>query len=553
MNWFESLFFSQDALQAVVVICLIIAAGLTLGRIKFKGGISLGVSCVFFIGIVAGHFGLKIDSQMLHFAENFGLVFFVYALGLQVGPGFFNSFVKGGLKLNVLGLAVILIGTVMTVALSFCPGLNLADMVGVMCGATTNTPALGAAQQTLGQLGMDASSTALGCAVTYPLGVLGVIIAMVLMRKVLVKASDIKEMNASEDNTFIATYVVHNPAVFGKCIKDIAPLAHGRFVISRIWRDGVVSIPNSESVLLEGDRILIVTSQKESSELTIIFGEQENKNWNTKDIDWNKVDDQLESHRIVVTKPNVNGKSIAQLRLRNRYGINISRVHRAGMVLLATPDLVLQMGDRLIVVGREEAIQAVENEVGNTVKNLREPNLVSICVGIVLGLILGAIPVVIPGISAPVKLGLAGGPIIVGLLMGAFGPRVHMVTYITESANLMLRRLGLSMYLACLGIDAGAHFVETVAGSEGLIWIGLGFAITVIPVLLVGVFALKVSKLDFGSVCGMLCGSMANPMALTYATDSLPNNNSAVAYTTVYPLSMFVRVIVAQLIIVFFI
>lgn len=553
MNWFESLFFSQSALQAVVVICLIVAVGLALGRMKFRGGVSLGVSCVFFIGIVAGHFGLEIDPQMLHFAENFGLVFFVYALGLQVGPGFFNSFVKGGLRLNSLGLAVILIGTAMTVALSFCPGLNLPDMVGVMCGATTNTPALGAAQQTLGQMGMDARSTALGCAVTYPLGVLGVILAMILLRKLLVKASDIKEMNSSEDNTFIATYVVHNPAVFGRSIKDIAPLAHGRFVISRIWREGVVSIPNSESVLLEGDRILIVTSQKESSELTIIFGEQESKNWNDKDIDWNKVDAQLESHHIVVTKPNVNGKTIAQLKLRNRYGINISRVHRAGMMLLATPDLVLQMGDRLIVVGREEAIQAVENELGNTVKNLREPNLVSICVGIVLGLVLGAIPVAIPGISAPVKLGLAGGPIIVGLLMGAFGPRVHMVTYITESANLMLRRLGLSMYLACLGLDAGSHFVETVAGAEGLMWIGLGFLITIVPVLIVGTFALKVSKLDFGSVCGMLCGSMANPMALTYATDSIPNNNSAVAYTTVYPLSMFVRVIMAQLILIFFI
>lgn len=546
MNWLDALLFAQSALQAVVVICIIIALGLFLGRVKI-GGISLGVSFVFFIGILAGHLGLRINHDMMLFAENFGLVIFVYALGLQVGPGFFNSFLKGGLKLNALGICVILLGTILTIALSYATGFALPDMVGIMCGATTNTPALGAAQQTLQQLGIDSSSPALGCAVAYPLGVVGVIIAMVLMRKVLVRPEDLEISENSEEETFIATFKIQNPAVFGKSIEEVARLAHGKFIISRIWHDGNVSIPNSQSLLLEDDRVLVVTSGKEAEELSSLFGERESTDWNKKDIDWNKLDRQLMSHWIVVTKPSINGKSIGSLRLRNRYGVNISRVFRSGVMLLATPDLILCMGDRLIAVGKDEDVQKVENELGNAVKDLREPNLYSICMGVVLGLALGSIPLMIPGISAPVKLGLAGGPIIVGILMGAFGPRVHMVTYITESANLMLRRLGLSMYLACLGLDSGVHFFETVVRPEGLVWVGLGFIITIVPVLIMGFYALKVSKLDFGSVCGMLCGSMANPMALSYASDTIPNDKSAVAYTTVYPLSMFARVIIAQL------
>ena len=548
----DTLLFEHSALQAVIVIFIIIGLGLALGRLKIAG-ISLGVTFVFFMGILAGHLGLGIDPSMLSYAQNFGLIIFVYALGVQVGPGFFNSFRKGGLKLNLLGLAVVLLGTIMTALLSKTMGVPLPDMVGIMCGATTNTPALAAAQQTLEQLGMDTNAPALGCAVTYPLGVVGVIIAMVLIKKFSFNHKNIsQEKEEDKSSTYIAGFKVQNPAIFGKTISAVAALAHDRFVISRIWREGTVSIPDSQTVLLQGDRLLVVTNTEEANELTLIFGEREEEDWNKKDIDWNKIDDKAAaSHWIVVTKYSINGKSIGSLKLRNKYGVNISRVFRAGVMLLATPDLVLQMGDRLIAVGKDEAIRKMEAEVGNAVKDLKEPNLVSMSIGIILGLVLGAIPVYIPGISAPVKLGLAGGPIIVGIIMGAFGPRIHMVTYITESANLMIRRLGLSMYLACLGLDAGKHFFDTVMRPEGLLWIGAGFLITVLPVIIVGIWALKIHKLDLGTVYGMLCGSMANSMALTYASDNVPNDNAAVSYTVVYPLSMFLRVLIAQLLLVF--
>ncbi|MEG0559556.1 MAG: putative transporter [Muribaculaceae bacterium] len=548
MEWINSLFIEHSALQAVVVLSFISALGLGLGKIHFAG-ISLGVTFVFFVGILSGHFGLSIDPQMLHYAESFGLILFVYALGLQVGPGFFSSFRKGGFTLNMLSMAVIIIGTILALIMTFTTQVSLPDMMGILCGATTNTPALGAAQQTLIQLGLPASTPALGCAVTYPLGVVGVIIAIFLIRSVLVKSKDIKHEEKDDTNkTYIATFQIHNPAIFNKSVKDTAHLIHPKFVISRLWRDGAVTIPTSEKILMEGDRILVVTSDKDAAALTVLFGEQENTNWNSDDIDWNAIDSQLISQRILVTRPEINGKKLSSLRLRNHYGINISRVYRSGVQLLATSELTLQLGDRLTVVGEAAAIQNVEKVLGNAVKSLKEPNLISVFVGLILGLALGAIPIAIPGMSAPVKLGLAGGPIIVGILIGTFGPRMHMITYTTQSANLMLRALGLSLYLACLGLESGAHFFETVFRAEGLLWIALGFILTVLPVILVGVVALKVLKLDFGSVSGMLCGSMANPMALNYANDTIPGDNPSVAYATVYPLSMFARVIIAQLV-----
>lgn len=551
MEWLYSLFIEHSALQAVVVLSLISAIGLGLGKIHI-GGISLGVTFVFFTGILAGHFGLSVDSQMLNYAESFGLIIFVYALGLQVGPGFFSSFRKGGITLNMLALAVVLLGTLLTVVFSFTTGVSLPNMVGILCGATTNTPALGAAQQTLKQMGMESSTPALGCAVAYPLGVIGVILAVLLIRKVLVRKQDLEVIEKDDVNkTFIAAFQVHNPAIFNKSIKDIAHLSYPKFVISRLWRDGNVSIPTSEKILKEGDRLLVVTSEKDVQALTILFGEQENTDWNKEDIDWNAIDSQLISQRIVVTRPELNGKKLGSLRLRNHYGINISRVYRSGVQLLATPELTLQLGDRLTVVGEAAAIHNVEKVLGNAVKSLKEPNLVAVFIGIVLGLALGAIPISIPGISAPVRLGLAGGPIIVGILIGTFGPRMHMITYTTRSANLMLRALGLSMYLACLGLDAGAHFFDTVFRPEGLLWIGLGAGLTIIPTVIVGFIAFKMMKIDFGSVSGMLCGSMANPMALNYVNDTIPGDNPSVAYATVYPLCMFLRVIIAQILLMF--
>ena len=552
MEWLYDLFFEHSALQAVVIISLIIACGLGLGKIRVCG-ISLGVTFVFFMGILAGHLGFSIDQQMLTYAESFGLVLFVYALGLQVGPGFISSFQRGGYKLNLLGMGVILLGTVMAISLSMCTTIPLSDMVGILCGATTNTPALGAAQQTLKQLGEPTSGAALSCAVTYPLGVVGVILAIIVVRKLFVRPADM-ETNEHEDpnHTYIATFQVHNPAIFNKSIQDIAKLSYPKFVISRMWRNGVVSIPTSDKVLKENDRLLVITTEKDVSALTILFGEQENRDWNKEDIDWNAIDSQLISKHIIISRPEINGKKLGSLRLRNTYGINISRVMRSGVQLLATSGLILQLGDRLTVVGEAAAIQNVEKVLGNTVRTLKDPNLASIFIGIVLGLIVGSIPIAIPGISSPVKLGLAGGPIIVGILIGSYGPRFHMLTYTTRSASLMLRGIGLSLYLACLGLDAGAHFFETVMRPEGALWVGVGFLITFVPVVIMAVLSLRIFHLDFGNTCGMLCGSMANPMALNYANDIIPGDEPSVSYATVYPLGMFTRVIIAQLVLMLF-
>lgn len=552
MDWLNGLFVEHSVIQAVVVISLITALGLILGRIKILG-VSLGVTFVFFVGILAGHFGFSIDPQMLNYAESFGLIIFVYALGLQVGPGFFGSFRKGGMTLNMLALAVVFTGTVMTVALHLATGISLGDMVGILSGAVTNTPALGAAQQTLKQLGTEGADPALGCAVTYPLGVVGVIIAIACIRKLFrLRPEESKETEAKVHATFIAGFQVCNPGIFGKTVREAAALAYHKFVISRLWREGRVTIPTSETVLKEGDRLLVITSESDVNALTMLFGEQEHVDWNKDDIDWNAIDSQLISQRIVVTRSGINGKKLGSLRLRNHFGINITRIYRAGVELLATPELVLQLGDKLTVVGEANAIANVEKVLGNKVLSLKEPNLVAVFIGIVLGLFLGTIPFMIPGVSFPVRLGIAGGPIIMGILMGAFGPRLHMITYTTRSANLMLRGLGLSMYLACLGLDAGVHFFETVFRPEGLLWLGLGFAITFLPVVLVAFFALKIMRIDFGSVSGMLCGSMSNPMALNYANSVIPGDNPSVAYATVYPLTMFIRVILAQLILIIF-
>lgn len=552
MEWLNSIFVEHSVIQAVVVLSLISSIGLALGRISIMG-VSLGVTFVFFTGILAGHFGLSIDPYMLNYAESFGLIIFVYALGLQVGPGFFGSFRKGGITLNLLAAAVIFVGTALTLVFHVVTGVSLPDMVGILCGAVTNTPALGAAQQTLKQMNIAATDPALGCAVAYPLGVVGVILALIFLRKVFpVRSGQNLVSDGKSRQTYIVGFQVCNPGIFGKTIKEVAHLAAHKFVISRVWRDGKVTIPTSETRLQANDRLLVITTEADVESLTIFFGEQENVDWNKEDIDWNAIDSQLISQRIVITRSEINGKKLGALRLRNHYGINITRIYRAGVELLPTSELVLQMGDKLTVVGEAAAISNVEKVLGNRVVSLKEPNLIAVFIGIVLGLALGAIPIVIPGISYPVKLGLAGGPIIMGILMGAFGPRMHMITYTTRSANLMLRGLGLSMYLACLGLDAGAHFFETVFRPEGLLWVGLGFALTVVPVVLVGVCALKLMKIDFGSLAGMLCGGMANPMALNYVNATVEGDNPAVSYATVYPLSMFVRVILAQLILMLF-
>ncbi len=553
MQWLTDLFFSHTALQAVIIISIIIAIGLALGKIRVWG-ISLGVTFVFFAGILAGHIGLSIDPTILHYTENLGLVLFVYELGLKVGPGFFSSFRKGGLELNMLGLGVMIIGTVMAILCTLLLGVPIGDATGLLCGATTNTPALGAAQQALEQVGLSANGAALSCAVTYPLGVVGVILAIILMRKMFIRpGTPLSSPHDDSDTTFIAEFRVCNPAIYDMTVRQISALAGTKFVISRLWRDDTVSLPESDTVIQKDDRLLVITTPDNNERLKVLFGHQEERDWNKKDIDWNSIDNQLVSRRIIVSRPSINGKKLGSLHLRKQYHINISRISRSGLYLLATPELVLQLGDILTVVGSAADIEKVEQTLGNIEIKLKDPNLGAIFLGIVLGLVLGSIPIMVPGISTPIKLGLAGGPIIIGILIGRFGPQFRLVTYTTRSANLMLRGIGLSLYLACLGLEAGSHFIDTIMRPEGLLWILLGFLITIVPVIIMGFVALKICRIDFGLTCGMLCGSMANPMALNYANDIVPGDYATVSYATVYPLSMFCRVIIAQLIILAFI
>jgi len=552
MEWLESAILQHSALQAVIVLSLIVAVGLGLGEIKICG-ITLGVTWVFFAGILAGHVGLSIDHQMLLYAESFGLVLFVYELGLKVGPGFFSSFRTGGVKLNVLGLTLVMLGTLLAVAMTLGFSIPMADMVGIIAGATTNTPSLGAAQQALQQIGLSANGAALSCAVTYPLGVVGVILAIIVARRLFVRPSDMKRAVSEETNqTYIAAFQVHNPAVYGKTVREAAELINHHFVISRLWRSGHVSIPTSDTELMEGDRLLVITTEHDAPALTILFGAQEKTDWNADDIDWDAIDSSLISKHIIVTRPEINGKKLGSLRLRNSYGINISRVLRSGVTLLATPELVLQIGDRLTVVGEAKAVENVEKVLGNTATALRDPNMAAIFIGLTLGLLLGSVPIAIPGVSTPVKLGLAGGPIVVGIIISRFGPRFGLVTYTTRSANLMLRGIGLSLYLACLGLDAGAHFLDTIMRSDGLIWISAGLAITFLPTLLMAYVAVRWAKVDFPTACGMLCGAMANPMALDYSNSTMECDAPSVGYATAYPLAMFSRVVVAQLLVLLF-
>jgi AspT/YidE/YbjL antiporter-like protein len=552
MNWLSDLFLEQSALQAVIIISITIACGLGLGKIKVWG-VSLGVTFVFFVGILFGQLGFSINHDMLTFAQNFGLVIFVYALGMQVGPGFFGSFRKEGIQLNLLGMGVILLGSAMAISLSYATDISMSDMIGILSGAVTNTPALAAAQQTLQQFGIPSSGAALGCAITYPLGVIGVILAIVIIDKFISKPEDLKIHEHEDHNqTFIASFEVCNPGIFHMPIHKVAENTTCKFIISRLWRDGKVQIPTSETELKKDDRILVITTEKDVQTLTILFGEQDQRDWNKDDIDWNAIDNDIISKKIIITRPQFNGKKLGSLKLRNHYGISVTRITRNGIVLLATPGLILQLGDRLTVVGESRSIAMVEKELDSANGSLRDPNLGAIFIGIVLGLILGSIPIFLPGMSSPIKLGLAGGPIITGLLIGTYGPRFKLVTYSTRSANLMIRGIGLSLYLACLGLDSGANFIETVMRPEGLLWIVTGFAITLIPVLIMGWIAMRTCKLDFGHTCGMLCGSMANPMALNYADSITSNDAPSVSYATVYPVGMFARVIIAQVILTIF-
>ena len=551
MDWLNNLFNIHSSIQTIVVVSLIIAGGLAFGKIKIMG-VSLGISFVFFVGILAGHMGFSVDSVVLDYVETFGLSMFVYCLGLHVGPNFFGSLRHEGMQQNVWSLIIIIIGTLFSLLLIPLTGINLSNMVGILCGATTNTPALGAATQALEHVGLPSGTVALATAVTYPLGVLGVIIAMVVLRKCCVKPEHLTpQSNDNHDHTYIAQFEVVNPAVGHKRIADISHMTHLKFIISRIWRNSQVILPTGDTVLEPNDSLLVVTNREDEPAMEMLFGRRVNKDWNKDAIDWNHIDTQLESRILVLTRGELNGKRLGDLHLRNSYNVNVSRVIRGDLKLLATRDLRLQYGDRITVVGQHEDINHVETYFGNSIRVLNEPNIGSIFIGIIVGLAIGIIPIQLPGMESSVRLGIAGGPIIMGIIVGALGPKLKLNSYTTVSASLMLRKLGLSLYLACLGLDAGKHFFSTVVQPQGLIWVGVGFLVTVVPLLVVGLIALRLRKFDFGTLCGILCGSMANPMALGYANDTIQGDSPSISYASVYPLGMFLRVIIAQVLIMF--
>lgn len=555
MDWLSEIFIEQSYIQAILTLSLICAAGLALGKIKI-GGVSLGISFVFFAGILAGHFGLKINPDMLLLAQNFGLIIFIYSLGVQVGPGFFSAFKKGGIKLNALSLALALTGTALTVGLHWLSGIPMPEMMGLFSGAATNTPMLGAAQQAFIQMyptDLDsANNMAIACAVGYPFGLIGVIICVIILKKTTWTPGKERAHDPAGDNTFVTEYLISNPAIIGRTIQDIRQNADVQFVISRIWKGDKVIIPTSQTIIEQNEHVLVISSKTDVEKLKALFGPQENIDWNKKGIDWNAIDSQLVSRKVLVTKPEVNGVKLGTLRLRNSFGINITRVNRAGIDLLPSKSLRLQLGDRLTIVGEDRAIENASKVLGNQARELRNPNLITIFTGIVLGLVLGSIPIAIPGMNMTVKLGIAGGPIIVGILMGAFGPRFHLSTYTTQSANLMLRQLGLTIYLAGLGLSAGAEFFTTVFTAEGIKWVGISLALAIVPVLMIGYIAARFFNVSYAKNIGMLCAGMANPIALNYANSTIEGDEPSVAYATVYPVTIFLRVIIAQITIVIF-
>lgn len=550
MDWLYSLFVGGGIAHTVFTLALVITAGILLGKVKVCG-ISLGITWILFVGIIAAHFGMGIPAEVRHFIQEFGLILFVFSIGMQVGPGFFASFKHGGLTLVCLASTIVLLGVGVAYVIHLVSGTPIPTMVGILSGAVTNTPGLGAAQQAYADAsGVEDPSIALGYAVAYPLGVIGVIFSMIFIRYALrVKFGKEDEalaaISAEHKMAEIVSIECTNKMLSGHDISYVNELINRKFVISRIAHpDGTIVLADSNSIISLGDKVLVVCASEDCEAVTAFIGnriEMGEKEWDTPD-------SKLVSRRILITKPEINGKTFADLRLRTRYGINITRVNRAGVDLIPYQGMQLQIGDRVMVVGPENAIEKVAAVLGNSLKKLREPNLVTIFVGIALGVLLGSIPLL--NVPQPVKLGLAGGPLIVALLLGRFGPRFHLVTYTTMSANLMLREVGIALFLAAVGLGAGDGFIDAIVGG-GYRWIGYGALITVIPLLLVGIFARARLKMNYYTLMGLMAGSMTDPPALAYANGTAGNDMPALSYSTVYPVVMFLRVLTAQIFILF--
>lgn len=553
MEWIYNLFFGSGIGHSILLVAVVIFVGIWLGKIKVAG-ISLGITWILFVGIIFSHFNMRMDPQALHFLKEFGLILFVYSVGLQVGPGFFSSFKKGGMTLNMLAVLIILLGVGTTCIIYKITGLPITTMVGILSGAVTNTPGLGAAQQAYFDMtGNEGTEIAMGYAVAYPLGVVGIILAIILIRYIFRISFD-KEteaiQNQQEEKAARATHVsivVKNPALFGKEIAEVATLIDKKFVISRILHEHEgLEIAHSRTPLQAGDKLFVIAAAQDIEAIIAFVGEKIEMHRS----DWEQLDANLVSRRILITRSVINGKALGQLHLRGGFGVNITRVNRSGVDLVASPGLELQIGDRVTVVGTEKNVANVEKILGNSLRRLREPNLVPIFLGIAIGILLGSIPFTFPGIPQPVKLGLAGGPLIIAILISRFGPHYKLVTYTTMSANLMLREVGISLFLACVGLDAGAGFVDTVTNG-GYAWIGYGFIITFLPLLIVGILARWVYKVNFFTLMGLIAGSTTDPPALAYSNGIAGNDLPSVGYATVYPLTMFLRVLTAQLLVLF--
>ena len=558
----KELFFGTGIAHTILLFAIVIATGLLLGRFKIKG-VSIGTTWILFLGILLSHFGFRGDPIALSFMKDFGLILFVFSIGLQVGPGFFQSFKKGGVTMNLLAAGMILLAVLVTLAIHWITGESLTTMVGVMSGAVTNTPGLGAAQQTLSDAMVAEGATRLAAseasaslasayAVAYPIGVLGVIF-IVLLLKGICKVDVTKErksLEKEEASTQDAARRMHceveNPAVFGRRISDVVGDMSDKFVISRLMRNGEISIPGPNTVLQKGDKVLVVTSQSNVDAVRIVFGEEIPMHLD----DWVHQDEHLVTRRLAITKSSLTGKRLSELHIREKYGVSVTRVLRTGVELVARPNLILQMGDSILVVGTESDINHVASIVGNKPETLSHPNLVPIFFGIALGVIFGSLPISFPGIPQPVKLGLAGGPLIIAILLGHFGPKWRITTYTTLSANMMIREIGISIFLAAVGLGAGENFVSSVLNG-GYWWILYGALITLIPVFLTGLVARLVFKLNFYQICGLLSGGNTDPAVLAFAQDAYGTDYTSINYATVYPLSMFLRVLAAQLLVLF--
>lgn len=557
MNWLQDLLTNPNSIAHIVALyAFVIAAGVLLGKIKLFG-ISLGVTFVLFVGILAGHFGFTGNPAILSFVQDFGLILFVFCIGLQVGPSFFSSFKKGGITMNMLAVGIVALNIVVALVLYYAlqGRVDIPMMVGILCGAVTNTPGLGAANEALQQLHYQGPEIAMGYACAYPLGVMGIILSLIAIRYICrvnmqKEAEDIQK--EEEANPHLKPYhivlKVQNEALSGKKMSQVQNFLARDFVCSRILQDGHVYVPNADTVLRLGDEMNIVCAEDDSEAIQAFIGPK------IDGVDWDKQSKQdkpMVSRRILVTQPSINGKTLGELHSSSMYGVNVTRVNRSGMDLFAARQLTLQVGDRVMVVGPQDAIERVAELLGNQLKRLDHPNIVTIFVGILVGILFGSLPIAFPGIPTPVKLGLAGGPLIISILIGRFGHKVKLVTYTTMSANLMLREVGLVLFLASVGIKAGENFVQMVVEGDGMLYVGIGFLITVIPLLIIGMVARWRHKLNYYTLMGLIAGSNTDPPALAYANQISGNDAPAVGYSTVYPLTMFLRILTAQLLILF--